>query len=83
MATARRVTRTGKANDGTISSLCNPAEYWSPRGKADAVRDITDHRYRYWVRVGGQDVDIHVVNGHLRTDPDKTTSNNLLDLPDC
>ncbi len=36
---------------------------------------------------GNQRVEIHVVKGpngkYLRTDPDKTTKNNLLDLPDC
>lgn len=83
MTLSRRVTHSGKADDGTISSLCHPGEYWSPRRKADAVRDINSGQYRYWVRVNGQEVDVHVVNGHLRTDPDKTTRNNLLDLPDC
>jgi hypothetical protein len=33
--------------------------------------------------VNGQEVDVHVYRGHLRTDPDKTEKNNLLDLPDC
>lgn len=83
MAISRRVTRSGKADDGTISSLCHPGEHWSPRKKVDAVRDINSDSYRYWVSVGGQEVDVHVVDGHLRTDPDKTTKNNLLDLPDC
>jgi hypothetical protein len=83
MATAREVTRTGKDADGTIASLCDPGRYWSPRLKADAVRDIKYRTHRYWVNVDGHDVDIHVVDGHLRTDPDKTEKNNLLELPDC
>ncbi|NDL60409.1 DUF3892 domain-containing protein [Phytoactinopolyspora mesophila] len=84
MATARRVTKTGKADDGTISSLCNPGEDWSPRSKAAAVRDIKNGDYSYWVMVGGQRVDVHVVRGeHLSTSPDGYGRNNLLELPDC
>jgi Protein of unknown function (DUF3892) len=83
MPVSRRVTHTGKAYDGTIASLCNPGEYWSPCPKANAVHDINSGNYRYWVRVNGDEVDVHVVDGHLRTDPDKSEKNNLLELPDC
>lgn len=36
----RRVRRTGKDDDGDITSLCNSGESWSPRKKADAISDI-------------------------------------------
>lgn len=56
-------------------------------GGTDAIEDIENKDYRYFVKIGSKEVDVHVVtvNGekHLRTDPDETTSNNLDDLPDC
>jgi predicted oxidoreductase len=83
MPISRRVTHTGKTDEGTIASLGNPGAHWSPRRKAHAVIDINSGDFRYWVEVNGQEVDVHVFRGHLRTDPDKTEKNNLLDLPDC
>lgn len=86
--TDRRVTQTGKDKDGDITKLCNPNAWWSPRSKKDAIKDIEGGEYRYYVRINDKEVDIHVVDDpekgkYLRTDPDKTTSNNLDDLPDC
>ncbi|MBN4081087.1 DUF3892 domain-containing protein [Caldithrix abyssi] len=42
--------------------------------------------FRYFVKVGYNEVDIHVVDGpqkgkYLRTDPDETEATNLDDLP--
>ena len=84
----RRVTQTGKDKDGDITKLCNPNAWWSPRSKKDAIEDIDGGTYRYYVKTDDEEVDIHVVDDpdkgkYLRTDPDKTTSNNLDDLPDC
>lgn len=84
----RQVTHSGKDGDGDITKLCKPGEYWSPRMKSDAINDIESKTHTYFVRLqGGQRVDIEVVNGssgkYLRTDRDKTTKNNLDDLPDC
>jgi hypothetical protein len=83
----RRVTRTRKDDDGDITALCNTGNYWSPRNKQNAIRDIELGLHSYYVLEGGDKVDIHVVDGpdgkYLRTDPDKTDSNNLDDLPDC
>lgn len=84
----RQVTRSKKDNDGDITALCNPTEWWSPRQKVDAINDIENKTHRYFVKDGLKEVDIHVVNDsikgkYLRTDPDKTTRNNLDDLPDC
>jgi hypothetical protein len=83
----RRVTKTGKGIGSVITRLCNPGEYWSPRNKDDAIQDIDNGTHTYYVNVGGNRVDVHVVkmNGskHLRTDPDGKGKNNLEELPDC
>ena len=84
----RQVTRTKKTANNHIAALCNPGATWSPRTKRDAVRDIDSGAHRYYVIVAGQEVDIHTFSDsdgdrHLRTDPDKTKRNNLLELPDC
>lgn len=84
----REVTRSRKDRDGDITALCDSGEYWSPRMKADAIRDIETRTHSYHVMVPGTGrVSIHVVNGpsgkYLRTDPDRTSRNNLDDLPDC
>jgi len=83
----RRVTRSGKDEDGDIVALCNPGEFWSPRMKRDAIGDIESGAHSYYVAMEGVRVGIHVVEGptgkYLRTDPDQTERNNLDDLPDC
>ncbi len=84
----RKVTRSRKDQDGDITALCNSGEFWSPRLKRDAISDIESGTHSYYVDVPGTGpVDIRVVNGsngkYLRTDPDKTSRNNLDDLPDC
>ena len=84
----REVTQSRKDVDGDILALCNPAAPWSPRGKDDAINDIEDGLHAYFVNVRGVErVDIHVVRGptgkYLRTDPDRTSDNNLDDLPNC
>ena len=83
----RGVTRSRKDEDGDITALCNPGQSWSPRPKRDVINDIESGQHSYFVQASGGRVDIHVVDGpsgkYLRTDPDKTTRNNLDDLPDC
>ena len=83
----RQVTATGKDSDGDILRLCNSGKTWSPRSKAGAIADIEEKTVTYYVGTGSSRVDIHVVKGtngkYLRTDPDKTSRNNLDDLPDC
>lgn len=84
----RKVTKSRKDSDGDITALCNSGEIWSPRSKRDAIDDIESDRHSYYVDVPGTGaVDIRVVRGsngkYLRTDPDRTSRNNLDDLPDC
>ena len=83
----RRITNTKKDSFGNIVALCNPGEWWSPRSKYELIYDIEELLYIYYVIVAEQKVEIKVIIGpmgkYLRTDPDKTTKNNLDDLPDC
>lgn len=85
----RAVTQSKKNQDGDILALCKPGEYWSPRAKADAIRDIESRTHQYYVPWSDGCViqSIRVVNGstgkYLRTDKDNTSRNNLNDLPDC
>jgi hypothetical protein len=81
----RRVTKTGKDSSGDITSLCGT---WGSRTKSLAIVDIELGTHRYYTHASnGTEADIQVVNGttgkYLRTDPDKTTADNLADLPDC
>ncbi|MDC0740954.1 DUF3892 domain-containing protein [Polyangium mundeleinium] len=84
----RQVTKTGKDRSGDITSLCNPGTAWSPRLKADAIRDIESGLHTYYVVwPGNVRTEVGVVMGpngkYLRTDRDATVKNNLADLPDC
>ncbi|MFP4554792.1 MAG: DUF3892 domain-containing protein [Actinomycetota bacterium] len=80
----RRVRQTGKDADGDITSLCNTGQTWSPRKKTDAVSDIRSGAHTYFVDEAGHRSDVHVTaDGHLRTDADATSKNNLDNLPDC
>lgn len=83
----RAVTQTDKDKDGDITALCNPDSIWLRRKKDDAISDIENKVHTYHVPWKSGRTEIHVVNGpsgkYLRTDRDKTTNNNLDDLPDC
>ena len=83
----RAVSKSGKDRDGDITKLCNPGMSWSPRSKADAIRDIENGTHTYHVPWQSGRTEIRVVNGstgkYLRTDRDNTNRNNLDDLPDC
>ncbi len=84
----RYVRATGKDRQGDITKLCHVGEWWSPRGKADAISDIENGTHEYWVNWANYpETKIRVVqhpNGkYLRTDRDTTSRNNLDDLPDC
>jgi len=84
----RAVVKSKKNRSGDILALCNPSGYWSPRSKADVIRDIELRIHQYFVPWNdGTKTPIRVVNGstgkYLRTDKDNTSRNNLNDLPDC
>jgi hypothetical protein len=83
----RQVTRSGKDRSGNITSLCKPAETWSPRSSASCIADIEGGTHSYYVAWPEKTTEIRVVQGangkYLRTDRDTTTRNNLDDLPDC
>ncbi|XOV85284.1 MAG: DUF3892 domain-containing protein [bacterium] len=84
----RYVRKTGKDSDGDITKLCNDGSAWSPRMKADVIRDIENNTNEYWVPWQSGETKIHVVSDrvkgkYLRTDRDQTSINNLDDLPDC
>jgi hypothetical protein len=83
----RAVRKTGKDRDGDITKLCNDGDSWSPRLKADAIRDIENRVHTYHVPWTDGRTEIRVVQGpngkYLRTDRDHTSRNNLDDLPDC
>lgn len=87
MLADRRVRQTGKDKDGDITALCNRGEAWSPRAKSAAITDIKSGTHRYYVREEGEGVWVKVVKGprgeYLRTDADKSSANNLDNLPDC
>ena len=81
---SRQVTQSGKDQSGDITALCG---VWGRSDKATAIRDIDSNTHFYFVMVAGAGVAVKVVSGprgrYLRTDPDRTTRNNLDDLPNC
>lgn len=84
----RPVSRTRKDGEGDILALCHPGQAWSPRLKADAIRDIESGLHNYYVPwPDGVRTAIRVVNDprgkYLRTDNDNTSRINLDDLSDC
>ncbi len=83
----RRVTQTGKDEEGDITKLCNPNESWSPRSKQKAIQDIESGDYAYYVRTGTTKTYVHVVEGpsgkYLRTTADTSSEDNLDNLPNC
>lgn len=85
--TERRVRQTGKGADGDITSLCNPAEAWSPRIKADAIDDIKNSVHSYFVQETATRANVAVLYGptgsYLRAIADRASGNSLDNLPDC
>ena len=84
----RPVNKTQKASDGDILGLCNSNETWSPRLKADAIRDIESGTHTYHVPWTSGRTEIEVVNDpsrgkYLRSRHDSSTANNLEELPNC
>jgi hypothetical protein len=74
----------GSDPDNRIDEVGGPG--W--KKSEDTVIDEIDNQGRdYFVKVNGAQVDVVVRDRegrkYLRTDPDKTTENNLLSLPEC
>jgi hypothetical protein len=68
-----------------ITSIGAGAQRWST---AQAISEIDGKRKRFYTLVNGVRADVQVMQTkegkkYLRTDPDKTTRNNLDDLPTC
>lgn len=83
----RAVHKTGKGANNDITALCDDGAPWSPRSKADAIRDIDNNVHTYYVPWRDKETEIRVVPGsngrYLRTDRDSTNKNNLEELPNC
>ncbi len=93
---AKKVTATGKDDDGDIIKLCGGT--WSVT-KAEAIQETLDagngHNGAatpYYVEVDGAVVNVRVytrtesdgsTTQYLRTEADSTTANNLTELDDC
>ena len=78
----RRVRATKKDRDGNIVALCNPDEAWSPRGKADVIKDIKSNKKSYYVEEVPRRTYVRIVSGNsLQTTLDESSSNNLNRLP--
>lgn len=84
--TDRRITHSRKDYAGNITAIGAPGQTWSPRGSADAVRDIDSGVHTYYVQWPEKRTEIRVLSGasgkYLRTDRDASTRNNLDELPD-
>lgn len=78
----RRVRAIKRDRTGNIVALCNPGESWSPRRKADVIKDITNNRRSYYVEEVTRRVYVRLVSkNQLQTTEDKTSLNNLEQLP--
>lgn len=82
----RSVTRSGKDEDGDITSLCGSGT-WSPVSKSQAIKDIESNINSYFVH--GRTEILVVKNAsvsggkYLRTAPNNEHNDNLDELPDC
>ena len=79
-----RVRRSGKDQDGDITSLCSD---WGVVLKSRAIREIKAGTNRYYVEEASPAVDVKVRTRsqveYLTTEADSVSRNNLDNLPDC
>ena len=77
------VTTKHKSDTG-ITHIGSGSSRWTTE---DAIRQLKARTTQFYTEVGGTRVRVVVSgsppNEYLRTDPDKTTKNNLLELPNC
>lgn len=84
----RQVTTTGKGSHGEITSLGFRGAPWSPRCKADVIRDIQQGSHSYHViwenRERSEISVIHSLAGEcLQTERRSSIGNGLVLLADC
>lgn len=82
----RQVRRSRKDRDGDITALCGSAA-WGIVSKQEAIRHIDDGIHTYYVHEVAPPAIIDVVPGvngrYLRSRADRTSKNNLDNLPGC
>lgn len=78
----RRIKKTLRDREGNIVALCNPGEAWSPRRKADVIKDIVSSKKSYYVQELDRRSYVRVVSGNLQTTADATSKNSLDMLPE-
>jgi hypothetical protein len=80
----RRVRTVKRDKRGNIVALCNSEAAWSPRRKADVIRDILDNKTSYYVQERERRSYVRVVDGEaLRTTRDATSANSLEKLAEA
>jgi hypothetical protein len=78
----RRIKATQKDKNGNIIALCNPGEDWSPMSKDAVLKDIRGAKRSYYVQELPQKIYVRGAAGNtLQTTLDKTSKNNLNNLP--
>jgi hypothetical protein len=78
----RRVKAIKRDRQGNIVAFCNPGERWSPRLKADVIKDIVNNKKSYYVAELARRAYVRVEPGKvLRTTLDEASDNHLDRLP--
>jgi len=87
MTERRKVTHSRKDEDGDITHIGNLSATWNIISKAQAIKDIENKDYRYYVNEAGYESEVYVYtkngNKHIKTTSDSTSKNNLDNLPNC
>ena len=80
----RRVRSVKRDKRGNIVALCNSEAQWSPRRKAQVIRDILDNKTSYYVQEQERRSYVRVLDGEtLRTTRDTTSENSLENLSEA
>ena len=80
----RRVRSVKRDRSGSIVALCNSEARWSPRRKADVIRDIVENKKSYYVQERERRAYVRVVDGDkLQTTRDESNANCLKNLAEA